>query len=354
MQELFGTSDPFKISWSFRATNLSTNSRVPVFVNALPEVMAVQVQLLDNKRGIEVTFPAKPANNIYELEATAQITDTYGITNIVRHRFWSHALTGDAEQLEENVLPTVAELASESPDEIMSASTSDVSGSPLDEVDVPDDMIAKFMDARMVRFGIMDGAEDEQITIDELRHYIRGARMFEPNDVTCLGVPATIVGTDEPDRLVGTATDDVIVGLGGQDVIFGGGGDDIICGGEGSDVVVSGAGEDIVDGGPGSDELFGGPDSDQLGGSMGDDMINGGVGFDVLKGGFGPDTIQGGGNDDMIDGGSGSDEINGGPGSDTIQGGEGNDMIDGAGGGDLINSGPGNDTCINDVTIFCE
>lgn len=50
---------------------------------------------------------------------------------------------------------------------------------------------------------------------------------------TCFGRPATIVGTNGPDRIVGTAGSDVIAGLGGKDIIAGGGGADFICGNAG-------------------------------------------------------------------------------------------------------------------------
>ena len=54
---------------------------------------------------------------------------------------------------------------------------------------------------------------------------------------TCLGEPATIVGTDGNDMIAGTDGDDVIVGLGGDDVIRSGGSSDtdLICGGDGND-----------------------------------------------------------------------------------------------------------------------
>lgn len=66
---------------------------------------------------------------------------------------------------------------------------------------------------------------------------------------TCYGQPATIVGTDGPDRLVGTPRADVIVGLAGNDRIEGMDGNDRLCGNDGGDVVYGGAGDDRMGGG---------------------------------------------------------------------------------------------------------
>jgi Ca2+-binding RTX toxin-like protein len=54
---------------------------------------------------------------------------------------------------------------------------------------------------------------------------------------TCLGEPATIVGTDGNDTIRGTDGDDVIAALGGDDTVIGGGGFDMVCGGDGNDTL---------------------------------------------------------------------------------------------------------------------
>ena len=110
-----------------------------------------------------------------------------------------------------------------------------------------------------------------------------------PGEHTCLGRPATIVGTPGDDRLVGTDGDDVIVGLGGDDVIIASLGDDRICGGRGDDSIYAQGGNDRVSAQGGYDLVFGGP------------------GRDVLRGGGGPDDIYGGGGDDRAVGGRGVD-----------------------------------------------
>lgn len=117
----------------------------------------------------------------------------------------------------------------------------------------------------------------------------------------CGGLPATKVGTDDPDVLVGTDQSDVIVGLGGADQIDGKGGNDRICGGEG---------KDTIHGGPGDDDLFGDGGADTLYGDAGDDLVSGGGG---------KDTLDGGGDDDVLKGGPGADSCNGGIGFDAAK-----------------------------------
>ncbi|MGH8879055.1 MAG: hypothetical protein ACRD0P_17230, partial [Stackebrandtia sp.] len=115
---------------------------------------------------------------------------------------------------------------------------------------------------------------------------------------TCLGLTATIVGTDRGDTLVGTSQRDVIVGLGGNDLIYGQGGNDVLCGR---------AGADRIRGGPGNDRIRGGPGDDWLRGLNGSDLLWGLSGRDRLFGGFGDDRLRGGPGRDRGSGGPGLD-----------------------------------------------
>ncbi len=146
---------------------------------------------------------------------------------------------------------------------------------------------------------------------------------------TCVGVSATLQGTDQADTLIGTEGPDVIRGGDGDDVIYGLGGDDIICAGAGNDVVYGGAGNDRLIGGRGDDVLKGqaGNDllvdaagNDRLAGGPGDDHLAPGAGADELLGGSGHDILRGGSGDDTLDGGLGGDDLAGGPGADRLMG----------------------------------
>jgi RTX calcium-binding nonapeptide repeat (4 copies) len=76
---------------------------------------------------------------------------------------------------------------------------------------------------------------------------------------TCLGVPATTVGTAKADVLRGTPKRDVVVALGGADRVYGRGGDDLLCGGPGDDLLDGGPGRNRLDGGAGRDRCLRGP-----------------------------------------------------------------------------------------------
>jgi len=92
-------------------------------------------------------------------------------------------------------------------------------------------------------------------------------------EATCMGEPATIVGTENSDTLNDTEGDDIIVGLGGDDLIRGQGGSDLISTGWGNDRLI------LITG---------------VVGSNFDDTIKGGAGTDVLTGLGGNDTITAG------------------------------------------------------------
>jgi uncharacterized protein len=154
-----------------------------------------------------------------------------------------------------------------------------------------------------------------------------------PN-LTCNGLPATIVGTIGDDVINGTNGQDVIVGLGGNDIIHGGNADDVICGGSGNDTLygdngndtlVDNFGNDTLDGGNGNDSLDGGNGNDILSGQNGNDTLAGGNGNDSLTGANGNDSLNGGGNDDVLIGNNGNDSLTGGSGADSFSGGNGSD-----------------------------
>src|SRR5258706_6956755 len=93
---------------------------------------------------------------------------------------------------------------------------------------------------------------------------------------TCLGLPATIVGTVGNDVLNGTPGDDVIIALGGDDTINGMGGNDTICGDDGNDRISGGDGNDVIQGGNGDDVIYSDGGTDSLDGGARNDIIYGG------------------------------------------------------------------------------
>ena len=156
------------------------------------------------------------------------------------------------------------------------------------------------------------------------------------NAITCLGVAATIYGTEGNDDLPGTEGRDIIVALGGNDRVQALGGDDAVCGGDGDDTLTGGEGNDGVFGEAGSDTLTGGAGNDQLNGGAGSDSMSGGEGNDVMSGGAGSDTLTGD---------AGNDQLNGDAGDDALSGDAGTDSADG---------GPNTDTCFAETETNCE
>lgn len=131
----------------------------------------------------------------------------------------------------------------------------------------------------------------------------------EPTTRTCMGKPATIVGTPNAERIVGTPGPDVIVGGSGDDVILGGSRKDLICGNRGKDLIRGGRGDDALFGGHGADRLYGGRGSDKLRGGEGRDQLDGGPGGNSLAGGPKPDSLNGGPGQDRCTDGDRHDDV---------------------------------------------
>jgi Ca2+-binding RTX toxin-like protein len=142
---------------------------------------------------------------------------------------------------------------------------------------------------------------------------------------TCLGRPATIIGTNAIETLTGTAGGDVIVSLGGSDTVRSGRGADLVCTGDGNDRVLAGSGNDRVLGGSGNDRVRAGTGNDRVRGESGNDRLYGQRGRDRLFGGSGRDRLFGGSAADRLFGQSGRDTLRGGPGLDRLSGGAGRD-----------------------------
>ena len=211
---------------------------------------------------------------------------------------------------------------------------------------------------------------------------------------SCLGKPATIVGTTENDVIRGTRHADVIVGRRGLDLIRARGGNDRICSGKNHDYIFDAGGDDRVRAGPGQEHLTAGPGDDRLDGDPGDldsilyersprgveldlrtgaasgfgsdritgielaggspygDILRGTPGQNFLNGEAGADVIAGFGGLDVLIGEAGADQLEAGRGSqilfgdggpDRLDGGRGNDEVEGDDGADRLNGGNGSD-----------
>ena len=221
-----------------------------------------------------------------------------------------------------------------------------------------------------------------------------------PDDLLCMGVAVTQVGTPAGDTINGTSGPDVIRGYGGDDTIAGFGGTDLLCGDDGDDLLLGGPGEDFLLGGDGNDKLrgaagfdvlLGGAGSDRLLPETGDDWVEGGPGSDIvdylaadgpvnvdltagtatytppsggpwthtliavekadgtrfadtLRGDAKRNVLRGKQGADQIWGGDGDDDLIGGTGDDEIYGGDGDDLVKGQADDDLLEGQAGADT----------
>jgi Ca2+-binding RTX toxin-like protein len=135
----------------------------------------------------------------------------------------------------------------------------------------------------------------------------------------CLGLQASMVGTQGNDRIVGTPGNDVIAAGEGDDHIDARRGNDVVCAGTGADEVHGGGGADVLHGESGEDQLFGEGDADDLVGGRNADLLVAGDGADALFGGEAADVLRAGaGFDEPLMGGGGDDVLDGGADGATV------------------------------------
>lgn len=178
---VFDSAKPFKVEWAFKALNLSTGEEVPVKVvrvGSPARANEVRVELLPGfsfeGRAIRVTFPSQPSDAIYELTATATMSDTNGATGVIQQRVWSHFLPASPEalRLEESTLLGLATLAGIQTDNLQTALRLDDAPSAEARREV------RTRRARMLRLLLRHTSEDSRITVEELRSLINVAKLF--------------------------------------------------------------------------------------------------------------------------------------------------------------------------------
>ena len=169
IEELFGSSQPFTVDWSFEATNLR-GEVVPVVTDGRASATDIEVTLLKGEipnAAIQITFPESLEGTIYQVVATATFRDTLGNEGKAEHRVWSHVLANeDSDALVEELLTTAALVAGISADDLIARS--DLEGAD-----------PSFRQARTLRLLTMSAAADKRITGPELRSLIQGARLLQ-------------------------------------------------------------------------------------------------------------------------------------------------------------------------------
>lgn len=175
-QKVFGSAQPVKIQWSFTATNLATKKPMTITKGQPAAGRSDMVGIVETAGQmandvVEVSFPdARDA--IYELEASAAVTDVFGTTRKITRRVWSHFLSDTTRDgIVTSLLPVVAAAAGVSAEELLRASKLGVL--PPNDSRLRDPRIRR---ALIVHNVARQAADDRQISVAELASLIRGAK----------------------------------------------------------------------------------------------------------------------------------------------------------------------------------
>ena len=181
-RQLFGSTKPFKVEWSFRAVNLSSGAETPVKVVPAGQAVGereVRVELLPGQSlessAVRVTFPAQPSGAVYEVDAFATVSDTNGAAGAVHQRLWSHFLPGVPEgRREDSGLAAIASLAGVKSGDLLQASRLDAAANVVSAGGGE-----RPRRARILRLSMLRASEDGLITPGELRGLIGLAKLFD-------------------------------------------------------------------------------------------------------------------------------------------------------------------------------
>lgn len=184
LTDVFGTDQPFKIEWTFEAIDVRTGASVPVATPSAPSVAKGRAAVAVSdaaanypSQAIQIVFPEDP-NGVYEVRATANVTDAFGSTTKTEHRLWSHYLTdGTRASIVKPLLPTVAAAAGIAAEDLMAATSYGVL--PLNDPRLRDPKVRR---ALIVHNFARQAADDKRISVDELTSLISGARLVGSSD----------------------------------------------------------------------------------------------------------------------------------------------------------------------------
>lgn len=175
LTRVFGTNQPFKIDWTFEASNLGTGASVPVVVTTPTAKDAAAIVVHDvpakfSKQTMRFAFPESP-DQVYELRVKARVSDVFGSTNETEYRVWSHFITDSSRAaIVRPLLPAVASAAGVAADDLLVAAG--LGKLPPNDPRLRDPKIRR---ALLVHNYALQAADDSRITIGELTSLISGA-----------------------------------------------------------------------------------------------------------------------------------------------------------------------------------
>ena len=162
-QRLFGTVQPFTVTWSFRGTNVTTGQAVPVrpVERASSTEIGVSLAGLFSKNEVHARFPTR-SDAVFRLDGVGSMTDAYGIHGSFHFSIWSHYLSSGVDSLAGKAFAMAARMARKTPDELYRVVAEG------DSVPPDGSRASDGRRARMIQMWALQAARDGRVTLDEL------------------------------------------------------------------------------------------------------------------------------------------------------------------------------------------
>ena len=175
LEQLFNSTQPFTVAWTFEAINLTTAKPVPVYRDNNPGSDGIQIEMTSGNVAndtLKIKFGSSALAGIIELRAKGTITDTKGKTSVVEHRVWSHGFQSKSNNIAEwaGVIHALAGLKDRS-----LLSVRRPSKKPPEFILLQD---AKTRRANIMTAYIGETLRDRQLTIGELTKAISALKKF--------------------------------------------------------------------------------------------------------------------------------------------------------------------------------
>lgn len=175
LQQLFKSSRPFTVAWTFEAVNLVTGNPHPVSSDNQPAAAGgVQVEVSSGAVAndtLKVKFPSPATDGIIELRAKATVTDTTGKTTTVERRAWSHGFQSTGNNINDwaQLIQTLAGV-----NDTSALLPPALRKPPVFNL-VPDPKVRR---AHILNSYLRETVRDKQITIEELTRLVRTLKKF--------------------------------------------------------------------------------------------------------------------------------------------------------------------------------
>ena len=177
-QELFVNEPPIRVSWKFTATNLANGKVVPVKTTKRASSSEISVAfsagIVPNST-VQIYFPADLGENVYEVNATVMMEDSFGNSGKNSFKLVSHVIPIEGQKQINSLLNTVSNLTGVSNQYFSYASN--LTDLPKQEVDHTIESVI-LRRARMIRLYAHSASEDGVISFDELEILIKSMKLF--------------------------------------------------------------------------------------------------------------------------------------------------------------------------------